>query len=80
MRKSLAYFILNVASMVKIMKPYRSEPVNKLGCANTGVHSSMENDVFWTSALSDLVQNNINITFEFSCTCALQFLENEMLW
>lgn len=40
MRKSLAYLLLHFASLVKIMKPYRREPVNKLGCANTGVHST----------------------------------------
>lgn len=71
-RKSLAYLSLNSASMVRIMKPYRSEPVDKLGYANARTklcsEHSKENDVFQTSAPSDLVQNNISlkITFGFS--------------
>lgn len=62
-----------MTSMVKMMKPYRSEPAKELGCANTGIKLASiaqhgELCILDFCALSDLVQNNISlkITFEFS--------------
>lgn len=83
--------------MVKIMKPYRSEPVNSEGVQIPGQNwcseHSLESDVFWTFAPSDLVQNNISlkITFEVSSLVfvsgfffffqffSFEFLEDEVL-
>lgn len=43
MRKSLAYLLLNIANMLKIMKPYRSEGEQARACKyqdKTGIHST----------------------------------------